>query len=75
MRRVTVGKVYQFVPAGWDVMMPQHYSAHRGQMVRVVNLPGAPRANTMGQCHIADSSTGEFLGMVSIHSLNSTRED
>jgi hypothetical protein len=55
-----------------DRLMPQHYSARAGQRVRVVQLPGAPKPNTMGHCHIADAASGDFLGMVSVWSL--TRE-
>jgi len=67
--RVRVHAVYTFEPTGYDLIMPEHYSATAGQRVRVVQLPGAPRPNTMGQCHIADADTGEFLGMVSTESL------
>ena len=42
--------------------------AVEGQRVRVINLRGAPKANTMGHCHI-ESLEGEFLGMVHVNSL------
>jgi len=67
--RVRTNAIYTFRPVGYDVLMPEHYSAHAGQRVRVIKLPGAPLPNTMGQCHIADARTGEFLGMVSTASL------
>ena len=38
-------------------------------IVRVVNLPMAPKANTMGMCYVADQNTGEFIGMVMTASL------
>lgn len=72
MARVRLHSVYTFQPDIVDRLMPQHYSARAGQRVRVVQLPGAPRPNTMGHCHIADAVSGEFLGMVSVWSL--TRE-
>jgi hypothetical protein len=68
-QRVRVGGVYVFRHDGLDAMMPQHYDAAAGQRVRVINLPGAPRCGTMGQCHIEDASSGAFLGMVSVRSL------
>ena len=69
MEKVRAGKTYTFDPCLFDVFMPQHYDAVPGQRVRVVNLPGCPKANTMGQCHIEDPYDGQFLGMCSIHSL------
>lgn len=70
---VRLGRVYVFSPCLLDVALSQHYRAVDGQRVRVVNLSGAPRANTMGQCHIEDATTREFLGMVSVHSLTEER--
>lgn len=69
MKRVRVHAAYTFRPTGTDLWLTQHYTAQPEQRVRVVQLPGAPRPNTMGQCHIADALTGEFLGMVSTASL------
>jgi hypothetical protein len=40
-----------------------------GDVVRVVNLHGCPRANTMNHCHIETPDGSEFLGMVSCNSL------
>lgn len=67
--KVKAGQTYIFRASGWDLMMPQHYTAHDGQRVRVINLPSAPKANTMGQCHIEDAQSRAFLGMVSVASL------
>jgi hypothetical protein len=41
-----------------------------GQIVKVVNLPSAPKANTMGQCYVANPLTGKFICMVSTGSLH-----
>jgi hypothetical protein len=38
-----------------------------GAIVTVCNLPGAPKANTMGMCHI--KYQGKFAGMVCTNSL------
>jgi hypothetical protein len=40
-----------------------------GDIVRVVNLPGCPPANTMGHAHV--NFKGEFAGLVSTNSLHS----
>ena len=68
-KRVRAGAVYTFHAVLIDRMLSQHHSATDGQRVRVVNLPGAPRANTMNHCHIEDADTRAFLGMVHIGSL------
>ena len=66
--RVRANGLYRFTPAGLDRWM-RHSTAIPGEIVRVVNLPGAPKANTMNQCHVADPLTGELLGMVDTRSL------
>jgi hypothetical protein len=38
-----------------------------GDLVRVVNLPGCPKANTMGHAHV--NLDGKFAGLVSTNSL------
>jgi hypothetical protein len=45
-----------------------------GDTVRVVNLPGCPRANTMGHCHVEDVNTGAFIGLVHTNSLHTKTE-
>jgi hypothetical protein len=73
--RVTVGKIYHYSPNGWDSIFP--VGAEKltlGQQVKVINLPGAPKANTMGQCYVADVNTGKFLCMVSTGSLCTAAE-
>ena len=67
--RVIVGTVYRFHPMETDRMMPEHYDCVPGQLVRVVNLPHCPVANTLGQCHVADAESGVLLGMVATASL------
>lgn len=39
-----------------------------GDIVQVVNLPGCPRANTMGHCHVEHD--GKFAGLVHTNSLS-----
>jgi hypothetical protein len=67
-KRVTAGKTYTFNPAGMDQWDPS-CEAEEGQKVTVVNLPGCPKANTMGHCHIQDSESEEFLGLCLTNSL------
>jgi hypothetical protein len=45
-----------------------------GDVVRVVNLPGAPKANTMQHCYVADINSGVFIGMVHTNSLHTKAE-
>lgn len=49
MTKVRVGKVYTFRPVPIDYFNPP-YNVQAGDVVRVVNLPGCPKANTMGHC-------------------------
>ena len=69
--RVRVNSLYRYEPAAFDIFHPcagNNLSA--GQLVRIINLPSAPKANTMGQCYVADPETGKFLCMVSTSSLD-----
>ncbi len=70
MTRPRAGQLFTFTPVLGDLTMPEHYSATAGQKVRVVKLPGAPGPGVMGQCHIEDAKTGDFLGMVYCNSLS-----
>jgi hypothetical protein len=69
--RVRVGSLYVYSPNGWDRIHPlTGNNLLPGQVVRVINLPMAPVANTMGQCYVADPGTGKFICMVSTGSLD-----
>jgi hypothetical protein len=65
--KVRVGSKYVFNPVPLD-RIDSRSKATLGEVVRVINLPGAPKANTMGHCHI-ESLSGTFLGMVLTNSL------
>ena len=74
--RVRVNSKYEYRPNGWDSLMPcQSANGGKGngltpgQTVEVINLHGAPPANTMGQCYVGDAVTGKFICMVSTGSL------
>jgi hypothetical protein len=74
-RRVRAKALYLFDPVGWDRCNPPYGVARgilrRGDVVRVVNLPSCPRANTMGHAYIETASgiMGEFAGLVHTNSL------
>lgn len=65
-QRVTVGKRYRFEPVPFDRINPP-FGAVAGDIVTVINLPGCPKANTMGMCYVAKD--GQFAGMVCTNSL------
>ena len=64
--RVTVGRRYRYVPVPFDRCNPP-FNVEPGEIVTVINLPGCPKANTMGMCHVAKD--GKFAGMVCCNSL------
>jgi hypothetical protein len=66
-KRVRVGSEYVYVPVLFDVCNPPAGGLSRGDVVKVVNLPGAPKANTMGMCYV--DKAGVFGGMVMTNSL------
>lgn len=70
-RKVRVGKVYKYDPVLLDQLHPPH-NVQVGDLVRVVNLPGCPRANTMGHCHVQHLD-GRFAGLVCCNSLEDVR--
>ena len=65
-QKVRVGGRYRYEPVMFDLLNPP-FDVQKGDTVTVVNLPGCPKANTMGMCHVAKD--GEFAGMVMTNSL------
>jgi hypothetical protein len=65
-RRVRVGARYRFEPVLIDKTDPP-FNLVPGDIVTVINLPGCPKANTMGHCHV--SKDGQFAGLVCTNSL------
>lgn len=66
--RVRVGSKYTFNPVFFDVLNPPaNLPLAPGDVVKVVNLYGAPKANTMGMCYV--EKDGVFAGMVMTNSL------
>lgn len=70
-RKVRVGARYIFEPTIFDRINPP-FDVRPGDEVTVINLPGCPRANTMGMCHVARD--GQFAGHVCTNSLIPLRE-
>jgi hypothetical protein len=62
--RVRAGRLYRYNPVTIDRLNPL-YDVNDGDIVRVVNLPGCPEANTMGHAHL----DGTFGGLVCTNSL------
>jgi hypothetical protein len=67
--RVRVGGIYKYTGNGLFDALDGH-PVTPGTLVKVINLPGAPKANTMGHCYIGDVSTGKFLALVQTASLD-----
>lgn len=66
--KVRVGQKYVYNANGMDQFHPvSGNDLKNGEVVKVTNLPSAPRANTMGQCYV--ERNGEFVCMVSTSSL------
>ena len=76
-KRVRANSVYHYVPVLIDKLHPPiAIGLNRmtvGDRVRVVNLPGCPKANTMGHAHF-QSMSGEFGGLCCTNSLLTPRE-
>lgn len=70
MNRVQAGRKYVYRPVPLDVIDSRIYAdlVKPGDYCKVVNLPGCPKANTMGMCHI-ETMKGEFAGLVCTNSL------
>jgi len=66
--KVRVNSIYTYRANMFDVLHgPDHLI--NGDVVRVINLRGCPKANTMGMCYVGDVKTGQFIGMVCSNSL------
>ena len=70
--KVRAGQVLIYHPNLLDIV-DGRTSLKSGDRVRVVNLPGCPRANTMNHCHV-ETLDGKFAGLVHTNSLHTTEE-
>ena len=64
--KVRIGKKYRYEPVMFDVSHPP-FNVKPGDIVIPTNLPGCPKANTMGMCYV--TKDGKFAGMVCTNSL------
>jgi len=71
--RVRVGSKYVYQPCLLD-QIDGRTGLVPGTVVQVINLPGAPPANTMGHCYVADVHSGKFIGMVCTASLTPAKK-
>jgi len=67
--KVRANGIYKYLPVPLDRFDPPYGKPQPGCLLKVVNLPGCPRANTMGHCHVNFANTGEFAGLVHTNSL------
>ena len=65
--KVIAGKEYIYYPNLMD-RVDGRTNLIPGDIVTIVNLPGCPRANTMGHAHVSLDS--KFVGLVSTNSLH-----
>jgi len=66
--KVFVGGHYVYNPVGYDMFDPKT-KLLAGTVVKVINVYGCPKANTMGHCYVGDVKTGKFIGLVWTMSL------
>jgi hypothetical protein len=71
--RVKVGALYTFQANLFDAAV-RPTGIPDGTVIKVINLPSAPKANTMGMCYAANPETGKFLAMVCTASLTPVRK-
>ncbi len=80
--KVRAGSIYLYDPVLMDVADPPYGHPERGELLKVVNLHGCPKANTMNHCHVNFARTsrtpkgrhrkaGDFAGLVCCNSLKS----
>ncbi len=74
--RVKHGQVYEFKRNGIDLIMREHCQEfNNGDLVRVVQLPHAPKPGTMGQTNIELVGNRNIRGMCSLASLAKRRKE
>lgn len=66
--KVRLHQVYVYDPVMWDRLDPKT-DLQKGEEVRVIQMPGAPKPNTMNHCHV-ERLNGDFAGLVHCNSLH-----
>ena len=72
VNRVRVNATYIYSPNLLD-KIDGRKNLKDGEQVRVVNLPGCPKAGTMGHCHV-ERMDGSWGGLVHCNSLHTKTE-
>ena len=67
MGKVRVGTKYLYDPTLLDIL-DKPFNIKEGDIVKVVNLPGCPKANVMNHCYV-NHLNGSFAGLVCCRSL------
>lgn len=70
--KVRAGSHYIYSPNMLD-QIDGRTALKMGEEVIVVNLPGCPKAGTMGHCHV-NHLDGTFAGLVHVNSLHTKAE-
>lgn len=70
--KVRANSVYVYHPTLMD-RYDAKTTLQSGDVVRVKNMHGCPRANTMGHCHVVNAETGQFIGLVCCNSLHTRK--
>ena len=73
MAKVRVNSIYTYDPVILD-RIDGRTNLRVGDKVRVINVFGAPKANTMGHCYVGDVQTREFIGLVCTNSLTPVKD-
>jgi hypothetical protein len=77
-KRVRANATYYYVPVLIDQLHPPIAvglgKLQEGDKVKVVNLPGCPKVNTMGHAHFQLVSDGKFGGLACTNSLLTAEE-
>jgi len=67
--KVRLGQKYKYFPVPLDILSPTAPGVLKsGDVVKVIQLPGAPRPNTMNHAHV-EKEDGTFAGLVHTNSL------
>lgn len=69
--KVRAGSIYAYRANSWD-RFDSRTCLRNGELVRVVNMHGCPKANTMGHCHV-QRLDGQFIGLVCTASMLKVR--
>jgi hypothetical protein len=67
--KLVEGKIYKFEAASMDIMDRRAHTPENGTLVKLTQPHGCPKNGTNNHCFVEDAQSGEFIGLVSIQSL------